>query len=130
MFELLKQVALDNGWTFIYGRKDYTNLFSSTNPGEQIMVVEPVRETPTFDPYGGLESTNYSGVFYLLTASLMDESYDYKYQTYIKPAKPLVLAIAEQLGCEYEITSISTTEVINVLDENMDGLHISYSITK
>ncbi|PZR18853.1 MAG: hypothetical protein DI539_16065 [Flavobacterium psychrophilum] len=130
MYDFFKNIAEENDWGFQYARKDYLNLSADdVNPNQVQMFLEPITTDSSFSETGR-ESKTYNGNMLLLMASDVDEDYDAKYQTYIKPlidvAKTL---ITDSFSCsDYEIKNLKTIEVINIFDGNLDGLFITYLI--
>ena len=133
MYELLKNIALDNNFVFTYARKDYANLFDGAEQvGVPHLFVDPIQTETIFGEYGEVEGLNYTGSFMILLSSdIDDESYDYKYQNHIKPISESALkTIQSSIRCESDlsITNWRTVEVINVFDYSMDGLLITYQL--
>ncbi|RZJ67688.1 MAG: hypothetical protein EOO50_05240 [Flavobacterium sp.] len=126
--ELFEDVA-NKRWFFFYGRKDYQNLIELEKDVIGLFV-EPIVEDPKFNEYGEATMT-YSGRFLLAVHSDVDEEYDYKFETYIKPIKENQLPfILTALQCNsYKINQFRILEVINMEDMNVDGKLVSYNLT-
>lgn len=121
-------------WRFEHARRDYMNLADITDAinaasdgmpgGETLFWLDPVTRSPHDT------GITYSGNFMVLTNSDLDaESYDEKFETYIRPLIDLVLVkLKNKLKCTYDINRFSAIEVINVLDLNGDGLSVQYEL--
>ncbi len=96
------------------------------------LLLDPVKLKKNYNDSGAVESITYSGSFMLLVSSDFDEeSYNFRYENYIKPLRGNQLeAIESELTCgnEAEIIDWNETEVINVVDNNLDGILVSYVI--
>lgn len=133
MYDILKQICIDNGWGFFYGRRDFQNLQSDLEDTDKIYsFLDPVVIDNKYGEYGSLESSTHTGSFMLLKSSELDEGYEDRYLTDIKPLiEEKVAVVMKVLSCgEYTINNIRTTEVINLFDYGYDGVVINYSITK
>lgn len=133
MYEILEYIANYNNWFFQYARKDYHNLFDEIEQKNvPHLFLDPVQIIENFDEYNNVISTNYSGSFMLLLSSSIDEEdYNYRYQNYIKPTiNESVKIIKEGIKCDGDllINNWRITEVVNVFDYNFDGVLINYSI--
>lgn len=134
MKEILEQFATAQNWPFEYGREDYLNLFKKP---EQIEVshlfVEPITIEKNRNDSQQVESISYSGMFMLLYSSKFDKaSYNDRYNDYIKPIINTQIEDLEQhLICEHEasLDQWKITEVINILDYNLDGVIVDYKVT-
>jgi len=141
MYEILKAIAaVQTGdpaadqFGFMYARRDFQNLYNELEPNKPVIVLDPVVIDSNFSEMGVVESVVYSGSFMILMSSDIDETdYDYRYQNYIKPLLTgALLTIKASLICDYPSTIEvwRTTEVINVLDYNFDGILINYRILR
>ncbi|WP_339875198.1 hypothetical protein [Olleya marilimosa] len=133
MYDLIKYIAQYNNWLFQYARKDFHNLFDEAEQkGVPHLFLDPVQITEEFDEYNNVTKTTYSGSLMILVSSSIDEEdYDYRYQTYIKPiVNDTVSTLKAAIKCDGDnlITSWRITEVINAFDYNLDGVVITYSI--
>lgn len=131
MHDFLKQIADGNGWGFHYGRQDYQNLNDDIPEGVVQMYVDPIQTDSSFTDVGN-EMLSYSGKLMLLLSSDVDEDYQQKYINYIKPLfeDTRNLFIGAFACSDYEINSFKTVEIINLFDSNLDGLMITYSVTR
>lgn len=130
MHDFFKNIAEENDWGFEYARQDYLNLYDDVEAGKIYLFVDPVTTDSKFSDLGN-ETLTYSGKLFLVMSSDVDEEYSDKYSQYIKPlfddARNLIIGA---FACsQYEVNSFKTTEVINLFDQNLDGLLINYSAT-
>ena len=135
MYNLIKEICETNEWVFNYARTDFSNLYDGdeqvgdTTP---LVFLDPVQITESFGDMNDLETTNYAGsMMILLSSDLDEEDYDIRYQKYIKPLINTTLnVIKDGIKCDgiYSIITWRTTEIINALDFNADGVIINYSI--
>jgi len=131
MKEILEALATLQGWFFDYGRNDFHNLIDDAGTNV-FLLLDPVKLKNNYNDSGSIESITYSGSFMLLKSSDIDEeSYNFRYENYIKPLHENELdLINNELICEQEaeILEWNETEVINVIDENLDGIIVSYIV--
>jgi hypothetical protein len=130
MYEFLKDLASDNDWVFEYSRTDYQNLMNELQMEKVHLFVDPITIDSSFSE-SGFETKSYSGKMMLLLSSDVDESYQDKYQDYIKPLLTTTLqTLKGSLVCtDATFNKFQSTEVINLFDENLDGLLINYNIS-
>jgi hypothetical protein len=137
MKEILETLSAAEGWVFDYGRSDFHNLIDESKKDEAdadriFLLLDPVKIKKNMNDSGVVESITYSGSFVLLLSSDVDEvSYDFRYENYIKPLRANQLeSIENELTCGQEATiqEWNETEVINVLDNNFDGIIVSYVV--
>ena len=130
MHDFFKQLADANAWEFQYGRADYQNLERDVEAGKVNLFVDPIITDSKFSDLGN-ETVSYSGVFMMLLSSDVDEQYTDKYTDYIKPIFDSSLKVfKDELACsDYQINSFRVMEVVNLFDENFDGVLVNYSIT-
>lgn len=130
MKEFLKNIADDNGWYFQYSRIDYTNLYDGMSADTVHLFVEPITVDSTFTDSGN-EIITYMVKMSLLMQSNVDETYEDKYDSYIKPLMEDALqTIKDEFRCSnFEIRKFNSTETINTLNQNLDGLWITFSAT-
>jgi hypothetical protein len=142
LVELLRDKATLKGWGFDYGRKDHHNLSDITledgyEPTQWQLFLDPVLVDESREDF-----VTHSGYFMLLSVSDLDQVYDGqksqevnngKYRTNIKPKKEYMnkffKAEIECLG-NMEVTKLVVTEVINIFDNNLDGILINFSINQ
>ena len=130
MYDFLKNIALVSDWSFEYSRADYQNLFDEMDNNKIHLFVDPIVIDSNFSDSGN-ETKTYSGKFMLLLSSDVDEDYSSKYSTYIKPLidNSTQIIKADLLCGEYQINKFQTIEVINLFDNNLDGVLVNYSVT-
>jgi hypothetical protein len=128
MFEFLKELANDNDWQFVYGRDDYQNL-TELETNQLGLFVDPITFDSKFSDYGEEYQKSYSVSMMLLVNSDVDEDYQFKYDNHIQPLiESQLVTIKEAFACSnFSITSWRTIELINYLDNNYDGLIITFS---
>lgn len=134
MYEILKAIAAANGWVFEYGRRDFQNLHDETEQkGVSYLFVDPIEISKNRSDSGQVESITSGGSLMLLYSSDIDEeSYEYRYENYIKPIINTQIEIIEDnLICEQEasLEEWKTVEVINMFDFNLDGILLTYRLT-
>lgn len=134
MYEILKALAAASGWVFEYGRRDFQNLHDAAEQKEvSHLFLDPVQISKNRSDSGQVESITYSGNFMLLYSSDIDEeSYEYRYENYIKPILEGQIGVIENdLVCVQEATieQWQIVEVINMFDYNLDGVIVTYRTT-
>lgn len=130
MYEFLNNIALLNDWVFEYSRADYQNLYDGMANDKIHLFVDPIVIDSSFSDSGN-ETKTYSGKFMLLLSSNVDEDYATRYTTYIKPLIDNgTQLIKDNFSCgEFQINKFQTVEVINLFDNNLDGILVNYSVT-
>ncbi|MEC4048771.1 hypothetical protein OX284_004960 [Flavobacterium sp. SUN046] len=131
MYDLLKNIADDNNWFFEYSRKDYQNLYDGMEIEKVHLFVDPITVDSKFSD-SGHETFTYSGQLMLLVSSDVDQTYQDKYLTLIKP---LIQTASQDLKnalicSDFELVKFTTLEAINIFDQNLDGVLITYSINQ
>lgn len=131
MEEILRNIAQVQGWSYLYGRSDFQNLFDSDTQ-DVTMFVDPIEVEDEFNEAGVTEKTIHSGNFMLLLSSGIDEvDYDTRYQNYIKPLISSAMSeIKKALQCNNSvmIQRWKIVEVINMLDNNGDGIICTFQV--
>lgn len=133
MYDILKQIATDNSYGFTYARKDFQNLHDVVETVNPHIFLDPVQTDKAFGEYNQVERKTYTGSFMILLSSDIDEDYDTRYQTYIKPLIDTALGtISTAISCDesLQLTNWRETEVINVFDYNMDGILVTYTVVQ
>lgn len=134
MYEFMKEVASEEGLDFHYARRDFANLYHSEDEvdlSKTQLFLDPVSIETNYDVYGNKESELYTGHFMLLKhSSFQEDDYEKRYLEKIRPILTMAEeAIISEVGCRgLRITFWQSVEVINVMDENLDGLIINYQI--
>lgn len=116
-YQNLKDLALDDKLEFDLRRK--------------YMFLRYQNRKDIINGYGSTEGYLWSGEFNLVVRSkLNDPDYAFKYQTNIRKLYPLVDLIKSGFtSCsEYLVKSWEIVEIENVLDTNMDGLKVRFTI--
>jgi len=129
VYEFLKAIAEANNWVFEYARTDYQNL-TDVEEDKVHLFIDPITTDSKFSDSGN-ESLTYSGKFMLLLSSDVDEEYQDKYDQYIKPLFVGAGAVLKDaFACsDFQLNLYKSLEVINLFDQNLDGLLITYSAT-
>lgn len=135
MVEVFKNVAIENKWHFDYGRSDFHNLNKISAVAEYFLFLDPIEENVVFSEYTAPVMRVFSGRFMLLMQSDFDRLYhsqqatdeaEGKYHLYIKKCKENAMLIAEALCGKYQIKQWKMLEVINLFDENFDGVLVNF----
>lgn len=125
--ETLEQIAIDNGWGFHYGRRDFHNLFDAIGADDPkwYLFLDPIIHDDGKAEWKGTVR------YMLLQKSMLDELYEPRYTKYIKPKIDFVKTeFKNKLICsDIEVNSHNITEVINLLDANMDGILGTLKVT-
>lgn len=129
MYEFLKNLAEDNDWVFEYSRSDYQNLYDEMTNDKIHLFVDPITTSSTFSDSGFEEKSSY-GKLMILVSSDVDEEYQHKYDTHIKPLIDGALQVLKDtLVCtDANIQKFETIEVINLFDFNLDGVLVNYNV--
>jgi len=132
MYNKLKLIATDNSWVFKYARRDFANLLSQAEGNNTYLFLDPVQTSTDFDDYGNAEGQTFTGSFMLLKSSKLDEGYEERYLTDIKPLIDSQLKLVEEsFACsDYIIESWTTTEIVNLFDYNFNGVVVKYLVSK
>lgn len=134
MHDILKAVADDNGWPFIYGRSDFQNLHEDIESVDLThLFLDPLQISERIDDESGeILGKTYSGAFMLVRSSDIDEiDYEERYQKYIKQIIDTdVDVIRNWIKCGYNVSfeSWQITEVINMFDYNLDGIIVQFQL--
>lgn len=135
MYEILKEIALANGWAFTYARKDFANLYDEIEVSDKPYIfLDPVVIEDAENDSDVLEATIHSGSFMLVMSSDLDDAdYNDRYEDYIKPLlEGAARDLKDWIRCgsrNIDFNLWKKTEVINAFDYNFDGLIVSYNIT-
>ena len=128
------------GWFFSYGNSANRNLIvSDLTIDKKYFLLDTIIRSKSNSEFGGTGEVTFSGSFMLVVKSDFKNVYDNQKQQdrikgkYTKNIKPLLetdLVLFEDLiNCsEYEITSWSIVDAVNVLDVNMDGIVITFTV--
>jgi hypothetical protein len=143
--EFLRTLAAALGYTFHYGRSDFQNLFSAIAEDDPniYLFLDPIVRLPELSPSTGLRTgyTLIRGKMMLLSKSDLDEEYDAqtgnrpldegKWRKNIKPKVEAASgALLDRIACteDQEIKKWTVMDVINMFDDNMDGVLIDFEI--
>ena len=142
LVEILRETSSQLNWKFYYGRRDFNNLVeaSSENDLQWYFFLDPI--TTEADRNNGNQTGEFlhEGHFMILTKSNMDDVYDNqlevnpddgKYRKHIQPkVKKLFLDFEQKLNClaQVEIKTLKLSEVVNLFDENLDGILVQFKI--
>jgi len=145
LVEKLRTITESLGWVFHYGRRDFQNLVEAdtATDAKNYFFLDPVTRRPAYSDTGTFTGfTDFSGYFMILTKSDLDEVYDGqldadtadgKWLKYIKPKLDVLLgAFNSAVYCEnsLQIKTLDITDMINVFDENLDGILVNYTISQ
>lgn len=139
LVEILQSYSTQYGWTFSYGNASNRNLLSSdTTVGRIYLLLDPVRRSVANSEYGGLGDVTFSGNFMLVQKSDRDQQYHNqkdqlsssgKYETNILPMLQLLNTFNEDVACDdLQVTQWDIIDLVDVLDVNLDGLLVTYTI--
>lgn len=138
--EIIETYSEENNLVFIYGDKATQNLLGciQTLNGKTGLFLEPIQRDYKFSEYGGTESETFKGHLVLIVKSNLDggspeiggqDYYDEKYNNHIKPLLSIAQSLASSITCEeLEVLEWSIIEVVNLFDENTDGISIRFTI--
>lgn len=129
MYELFKVIAQAQGFIFKYATRDFQNLFNEVEEGSAHLFVEPIVIDKKMNDSGEEELRTFTGKFLIAVSSDHDtESYEQKYIDNIKPLLDSALKEIEiAVKCNsYAFVKWNITEMINVLDYNLDGYYVNY----
>lgn len=140
MVQTFETIAIGRQWHFEYGRADFHNLGKETSRGEFYAFLDPLEQevvfgemnTPTFYRYSGrlllLKNSEYDRVYHNQEGKSSDQG---RYTLYIEKCKEEILKLPDLLRCEgLDIKHWKMTEVINLFDENFDGILLNFSAEK
>lgn len=133
MYTFFKTIAEQENWIFDYARRDFQNLANELGDPEQIFLfLDPVTFTTEFGDYNEIDLRIYTSSFLLLVNSDFDELYSEKYETRIRPIiDTAITKIKDQIYCNNKLTieSWRTTEIVNLFDQNLDGIIVNFVIS-
>ena len=139
---ILQDYATAKGWIYSYGRKSNLNLLSSSTALENDKVYllhEPSPRKPEQNATGsGVKSYLFSGYFFLMVKSEKDMPYftemhnpeeRSKYVLYIEPLLAEWQILTNLLMCQgLEVLNFEASDVIDLVDENRDGILVNYQV--
>ncbi len=130
------------GWKFSYGNAANRNLLSTGFEADKLyFLLDTITRNKDFGEFGGTGDVEFSGNFMLAKKSDFDNVYDNqkevdytdgKYEKNIRPIVETDLVLFEDyVNCsDYEITAWSILDGINLLDENLDGVIVTFTVKK
>lgn len=132
MKDFFEALAATNGWAFDYARADFHNLYDGVADDTVLLMLDPLTSNEALGERGDTQSINWQGTLLLCLNSSIDEiDYNERYKKYIQPLTAgAYQTLKAALKCSNTFTLISaqTTEIINTLDLNCDGLSVSFTI--
>jgi hypothetical protein len=140
----LQDYATSKGWHYSYGRKSNLNLLSARTKlaNDKIYLLhEASPRRPEKNKTGtAMGSILFTGHFFLVVKSTMDMPYlnekgnDEANSKYVKNIEPLLTLWQGMfnylIGCEGELDILlfEAIDAVNILDENRDGILVSYQV--
>lgn len=132
------------GWYFSYGNSANRNLLGDEDgfvADKLYFLLDTITRGKEFGEFGGTGDVTFSGNFMLVIKSDLDEVYDNqkdiaftdgKYEKNIRPIiETSLVAFEDYVNCsDYEITSWSYIDAVNVLDLNLDGVIVTFTVKK
>jgi hypothetical protein len=136
---VFEKFAQDKGMLFDYGTKATLNLLGGTSNVEIdltkiYLLLERRKGTALKNNFGNIEGVTYTGYFFLVVNADFDlinfaSSTGSKYENNIEPLLDIYKSFFNYFGCkDLVINSLEFQDVTDILDQNMDGLLINYSI--
>jgi hypothetical protein len=139
---ILQAYAINMGWIYSYGRKSNLNLLAAKTvlENEKVYLLhEPSPRKPEKNATGtGIKSILFTGNFFLMVKSENDMPYfnevnndeaRSKYVLYIEPLLELYMQMMRSFMCDdMEVLVFEAIDVVNIFDENRDGILITYQI--
>lgn len=136
----IKTIVQANSWIFLYGDKATQNLMDGEISTDTNLFLFPVESTGTLTEMNKPEVTNWNISMIICRKSDMDagsqaeNGTDQYYEKWLANIKPLYAEIMDEFltsfAClsQYTITSQNTSEIINSMDWNVDGLLVRLTI--
>lgn len=135
-----EDISLQKDYFFDYGPSHWLNLNDFEDDTDKdwvdrkkILLLHWVDDEDILNEYGAVEETEYSGEFTLSVRSrLSDGSYIFKYKEYIRKLRLIVKTVFNSFdGCSgLTVKKWRRTQVVNQYDTNLDGIKVSFTITK
>ncbi len=129
-------------WYFSYGNAANRNLLSSDlEPDKLYFLMDTIVRDKTFGEFGGTGDVTFTGNFMLVVKSDLDNVYDNqkgvaftdgKYEKNIRPIiETSLVSFEDYVNCsDYEITAWSFIDAVNMLDANLDGVIVTFTVKK
>ncbi len=127
-------------WHFSYGNAANRNLLQSDlEPDKLYFLMDTITRTKTTSEFGGTGEVEFSGNFMLVVKSDFDNVYDnqkdvtYTDGKYEKNIRPIIetdlVTFEDYVNCtDYEIVSWSFIDAVNVLNVNLDGVIVTFTV--
>ena len=139
--QLIKDICTTNDWSFNYGSGDWLNLSDSKSEFRKPFsdrkihaLLYTVSSNITFNDFGGEDNTTHNCILLLgVSSNFNDKDYNKKYEENLKPLLESKLSILKDglNSCEYKLSgSMSVKEFSNLMDNNLDGLNLEFTIEK
>lgn len=138
LVDVLEGYCNELDWVFSYGNSANNNLLMDVKENKVYLILDPVRTTEGISANGGDGVVNFSGSFMLIIKSNLDNVYhnqldvprtEGKYVKNIQPLKEHLNALKGLIDCSnLERANWSVIDAIDIFDENMDGIIITYSL--
>lgn len=132
MYELIKELTVNEEYIFEYGRKDFQNLYNEEGDENDVYYfLDPVEVEPNYNEYNERVSTTYSGSLMILKSSDLGDGYNERYINDIKPIIDNQIEKVRQTikDKEFTINTFRSIEIINMLSYGFDGVVITYNLT-
>ena len=136
--EKIKEISNTLGWKFNQGSDVWQNLVDFADDSEKPFEEKQIYclllwndDETIFNDFSTPTRINFTGEFVLVVRSRMDDvDYNQKYDNHIKNLKKVLQNFYNQFGlCEdFNISRAKESEVVNVYDNNLDGVKVNYSI--
>ncbi len=129
-------------WYFSYGNAANRNLLSSDLEADKLyFLMDTITRDKETSEFGGTGEVTFTGNFMLVIKSNLDNVYDnqkdvaYTDGKYDKNIRPIIetnlVEFEDYINCSnYEITSWSFIDAVNVLDMNLDGVIVTFTVKK
>ena len=139
VIQLIKDICTTNEWEFSYGSGEWLNLKDSKSefrkPFEDRRIhalLYTVSSNISFNDFGGESGTSYNCILLLgVSSDFNSRDYNKKYEENIKPLLESKLSILKDglNSCDYKLSgSMSVKEFSNLMDNNLDGLNLEFTI--
>lgn len=137
---IFQDYAEGKGQVYLYGRKNVLNLIDQANDlqPDKVYFLHEFREgTSVKGDKIGTKGMKYNGKFFLVKQSDLDQEFfnsdeteDTKYKVNIEPLLEAFDSLSNFYSCSLlDVELLKFIDVTDVLDANMDGLLITYTVT-
>jgi hypothetical protein len=133
LYDYMASKAVENGYIFIAGQGQWTNLEHVTsNPDDVYLIFEETSTSFLSNGIGGIDGYSFTGQFYLVKHDDLSTDYEYKYVNIIKPLRSLLedfyFYCFSSCVENIEVKSAKILDLVNYLDCNFTGAGIDYVI--